>query len=108
MRAMTERRILTLKNPPKPPPASWKCKPCGALFTTPEQGDEKGDVRCPGCNARLGPWEDVAANPPRTDKLRARKVKTAVKAPPFKEPAAGLTTRRRSVPVQRGPKPGSG
>ena len=106
MRAMTERRILTLKNPPKPPPASWKCKPCGALFTTPDVGDEKGDVRCPKCNARLGPWEDFAAQPPRTEKLRARKVKVAVKAPPFKETAAG-PARRRSVPVQRGPKPGS-
>jgi DNA-directed RNA polymerase subunit RPC12/RpoP len=81
---MSERPILRLKNPPKlppieRPPSSWKCKPCGTLFTTPEAGDAKGDVRCPACNAKLGPHADFAAYPPRDEKLRARLVKAPAK-----------------------------
>jgi hypothetical protein len=64
---------------PKPPVPSttgpaWKCKPCG---TTINQSDMplEGPVRCPGCNARLGSAEDFLADPPRTERLRARLVK---------------------------------
>jgi hypothetical protein len=36
---------------------------------------QEGSVRCPGCNARLGLAEDFRADPPRTERLRARLVK---------------------------------
>lgn len=81
---MSKRPILRLKNPPKltpiapAPPPSWKCKPCGALITV-EGGDEKGDVRCPKCNARLGPLSAFTAEPPEADKVRARPVKAKSK-----------------------------
>jgi hypothetical protein len=95
---MTERPrrpILHLKlNPDRPPPVPavpapparpaaakpqqtaiqgevWKCKPCGTAITIADMPIE-GDVRCPGCNARLGKAEDFRADPPRTERLRAR------------------------------------
>ncbi|MFN3520751.1 MAG: hypothetical protein ACK4YQ_00770 [Phenylobacterium sp.] len=49
----------------------WKCKPCGAAIALADMPLE-GDVRCPGCNARLGKAEDFRADPPRTERLRAR------------------------------------
>ena len=68
------RPILRLKNPPKlpePPPAPWKCKPCGAALIPAEAADGEGSVRCPKCNARLGRLEDFRDS----GKVRARPAK---------------------------------
>lgn len=69
------RRILSLKNPPPPkpaPPPTWKCKPCGAVVPITGTESAEAEVRCPKCNARLGLAGDFNANPPRTEKVRAR------------------------------------
>ena len=76
------RPILRLKNPPKlaplpPAPPSWKCKPCGELLSPAACVDDSQDVRCPRCNAKLGPLADFMARPPRAEKLRARHVGAA-------------------------------
>lgn len=65
--------------PPPPPPATgdWKCKPCGARFDPPVELSDEDSVRCPACNARLGPAADFRADPPRVEKLRARYLKKA-------------------------------
>lgn len=62
---------------PAPPAAgaAWKCKPCGTTMAVADMPLE-GPVRCPGCNARLGLAEDFRADPPRTERLRARLVRT--------------------------------
>ncbi|WP_374574383.1 hypothetical protein [Phenylobacterium sp.] len=57
--------------PPMPVGEVWKCKPCGASIALTDMPME-GDVRCPSCNARLGKAEDFRADPPRTERLRAR------------------------------------
>jgi DNA-directed RNA polymerase subunit RPC12/RpoP len=64
---------------PPPPPATgdWKCKPCGARFDPPVELSDEDSVRCPACNARLGPAADFRADPPRVEKLRARYLKKA-------------------------------
>ena len=78
-----KRRILSLKQPvvlPKPPgwkpppPALWKCKPCGSRLEVAH--DAAGVIRCPSCNARLGKAEDFLSDPPKAT-LRARKVVAA-------------------------------
>lgn len=74
-----KRPILSLKNPPKPKPApakpsKWKCKPCGATVQLTGEEDPAGDVRCPGCNARLGLAGDFNSQPPKTEGLRARPI----------------------------------
>jgi DNA-directed RNA polymerase subunit RPC12/RpoP len=89
---MTERKILTLKSAaPKKVARVWKCKPCGAAFTPEEQVDEKGDVRCPNCTARLGKLEDFLADPPNMAKVRARAA-----APP-KAPPPEIKARKKVV-----------
>ena len=68
--------------PPSVAPAAgpaWKCKPCGTTIALADMPLE-GPVRCPGCNARLGVAEDFRADPPRTERLRARLVRTEVAA----------------------------
>lgn len=59
------------KAPPPPIGEVWKCKPCGTAISLADMPME-GDVRCPGCNARLGKAEDFRADPPRSERLRAR------------------------------------
>lgn len=84
---MTEkpkRPTLSLKFPPKLPPApvavtpdkarEWKCKPCGAAFQVPVELGDEGAVRCPSCNAKLGLARDFRETPPNTPRLRARLV----------------------------------
>jgi hypothetical protein len=76
-----KRPLLKLKTPPSrpvaapapaPPPAQWRCKPCGTeVVVDPALGEEEA-VRCPGCNARLGLARDFRAAPPNLAKLRAR------------------------------------
>lgn len=88
------RPILKLKNPPKlapapPAPPSWKCKPCGELFSPAACADEHKDVRCPRCNARLGPLDDFMAKPPRAEKLRARHVGAPPPAAPKRQTRSG-------------------
>ena len=63
--------------PPPPPVGDWKCKPCGAQFDPPAELADDESVRCPACNARLGPAGDFRADPPRVEKLRARYLKKA-------------------------------
>jgi len=63
--------------PPPPPMGDWKCKPCGARFDPPATLADEDSVRCPACNARLGPAADFRADPPRLEKLRARHLKKA-------------------------------
>ena len=79
MTSSSSRPILRLKNPPNlppmpPAPPSWKCKPCGTAFAPRAAANEDGDVRCPGCNARVGKLEDFTARPPNAEKVRARPI----------------------------------
>ena len=55
-----------------PPPAGWKCKPCGTAFSVAATLADDEWVRCPSCNARLGLAADFRLTPPNLAKLRAR------------------------------------
>jgi hypothetical protein len=68
------RPILSLKArpaPPKPTGSRWKCKPCGGLVVLTGAEAAEDEIRCPGCNARLGLAGDFEAASPR---VRARKL----------------------------------
>jgi hypothetical protein len=69
---------------PTPPPALWKCKPCGT--TVEVVYNATGDVRCPSCNARLGKAEDFLAKPPNQAKVRARPAPKKAPAKPAPRP----------------------
>ena len=59
--------------PPPPPPPSWACKPCGAKFDPPAEGEDDTAVRCPSCNAKLGKLAAFRA-PEAATGLRARRL----------------------------------
>ncbi|MBV9509016.1 MAG: hypothetical protein JO303_01890 [Caulobacteraceae bacterium] len=61
---------VNLPDFPAPPPAIWKCRPCGAVVEVAHNAS--GVIRCGACNARLGKAEDFLAKPPLIEKLRAR------------------------------------
>lgn len=62
--------------PPPPQPApTWKCRPCGAAFTPPVEAADDDAVRCPACNAKLGPAGEFRQATPNLERLRARPIK---------------------------------
>jgi DNA-directed RNA polymerase subunit RPC12/RpoP len=89
--------------PPRTPPApqptlyTWKCRPCGTVFTPPSHGPDDEAVRCPSCNARLGRAADFRLDPPPLERLRARAVKIA---PPPLPPVTRPRTRPPVVTVK--------
>lgn len=83
------RPILRLKNPPPLPvappppprpagapaaPSGWKCKPCGTMLVLPDTWADDDELRCPGCNAKIGLVKDIMSDPPETSRLRARRL----------------------------------
>ena len=71
------RPILSLKFPPAPkapPPkeSRWKCKPCGTAVVLTGSEPEDQEIRCPGCNAKLGLAGQFLSDPP-SPKIRARR-----------------------------------
>ena len=66
----------------------WKCKPCGEPFDVGVGPVDAAVVRCPACGARLGLADHFRSDPPRLDRIRARRIAADTQHPAVSPTAA--------------------